>query len=439
MTRKCPTCGGDGIVVSDATNALQVERRLRALAASGAGSRVQAYRVALHPRTLALVAGPGGARLAALEEPTRRRFFLVPPRAHVHADHFEVARRGSAGRPRADGAGRGRRGARAQARRGRPARRRRGGREGRRDRRRRRRRGEARRQEGEGRGRSRPRRPGVRDARRRRHGRGADHVRERGREADPRPRAAEDRRGGAEAEAAVEEVEPCRDEATTRLEVGRRGRAVSEAGSDAGLRRASGRGAAPAAASAGRSRHAAARRSRAGRRREVASQRPRQRPSRRPRRSRSSRGEAEAEAAPQAGSGRRDPRARRRRRGGRSARSDGEPVAEPAERGSVGDRRRSRRAARRSRRGRRRAGAEEAHAARHAWRPQPEGKPAAANGDGAAGERRRRPSDAPEEARCVRAVVPAPRSPTPGRAGRRDPPEGGYVPMSEWIEDFDRR
>src|SRR4029079_18678045 len=42
MTRKCPTCGGDGIVVSDATIALDVERRLRALAA---GSRPQAYRV----------------------------------------------------------------------------------------------------------------------------------------------------------------------------------------------------------------------------------------------------------------------------------------------------------------------------------------------------------------------------------------------------------
>jgi ribonuclease G len=89
MTRKCPTCGGDGIVVSDATVALDVERKLRMLAAAGAGSRVQAYRVALHPRTLSLVTGPGGERLAALEELTRRRFFLVPAEGHVHADHFE--------------------------------------------------------------------------------------------------------------------------------------------------------------------------------------------------------------------------------------------------------------------------------------------------------------------------------------------------------------
>jgi ribonuclease G len=94
MTRACPTCGGDGIVVSDATNALQIERRLRALAVAGAGSRVQAYRVALHPRTLALVAGPGGARLAALEDATRRRFYLVPAEGHSHADHFEVLAEG---------------------------------------------------------------------------------------------------------------------------------------------------------------------------------------------------------------------------------------------------------------------------------------------------------------------------------------------------------
>jgi ribonuclease G len=94
MTRKCPTCAGDGIVVSDATIALQVERRLKALAVAGAGSRVQAYRIALHPRTLALLVGSGGERLRALEDATRRRFFLVPAEGHAHADHFEVLAEG---------------------------------------------------------------------------------------------------------------------------------------------------------------------------------------------------------------------------------------------------------------------------------------------------------------------------------------------------------
>ena len=94
MTRKCPTCAGDGIVVSDATVALQVERRLRALAVAGTGSRVQAYRIAVHPRTLLLLAGPGGARLSALEDATRRKFYLVPAEGHTHADHFEVVAEG---------------------------------------------------------------------------------------------------------------------------------------------------------------------------------------------------------------------------------------------------------------------------------------------------------------------------------------------------------
>ena len=100
MTRACPTCGGDGIVVSDATNALQVERRLRALAVAGAGSRVQAYRVALHPRTLALLAGPGarGSRRSR----TRRGAGSTscPPRATSTPTTSRCSPRG-AGRPRA--------------------------------------------------------------------------------------------------------------------------------------------------------------------------------------------------------------------------------------------------------------------------------------------------------------------------------------------------
>ncbi len=92
LTRKCPTCAGDGIVVSDQTVAMEIERKLRALAAPG--SRTQAYRVAVHPRVLELLVGPGGSRLAAIEEATRRRLFLVAADGHAHADHFEVLAEG---------------------------------------------------------------------------------------------------------------------------------------------------------------------------------------------------------------------------------------------------------------------------------------------------------------------------------------------------------
>jgi ribonuclease G len=93
LTRKCSVCNGDGIVVSDETIALEVERKLRALAAGGA--RVQAFEVEVHPRVRALLAGPGGRRLAEIEEAARRRFYLVEAEgSHVHVDHFEVLRQG---------------------------------------------------------------------------------------------------------------------------------------------------------------------------------------------------------------------------------------------------------------------------------------------------------------------------------------------------------
>ena len=93
LTRKCPVCEGDGFVVSDETVAIEVERKLRAVAA--AGTRVQAYKVAVHPRVLSLLAGPGGSRLAAIEAAARRRFFLVPAEnGHLHLDHFDVLEQG---------------------------------------------------------------------------------------------------------------------------------------------------------------------------------------------------------------------------------------------------------------------------------------------------------------------------------------------------------
>jgi ribonuclease G len=93
LTNRCPVCEGDGVVMSDQTHALEVERKLRTIAK---GSRVQAFRVAVHPRVLALLAGAGGSRLASLEAAARRRFFLVPAASngHVHLDHFEVLAQG---------------------------------------------------------------------------------------------------------------------------------------------------------------------------------------------------------------------------------------------------------------------------------------------------------------------------------------------------------
>ena len=90
MTRKCPTCGGDGIVYSEASAAIDVERRLRALAA---GSRSQAFAVELAAPIASALVGPGARRLIELEALTKRRFFLTG-KPNMHLDHFVVLREG---------------------------------------------------------------------------------------------------------------------------------------------------------------------------------------------------------------------------------------------------------------------------------------------------------------------------------------------------------
>ncbi len=90
MTRKCPTCGGDGIVLSEASAAIDVERRLRALTA---GSRSQAFRVELAAPIASALVGPGARRLIELEALTKRRFFLEG-KPDMHLDHFVVLAEG---------------------------------------------------------------------------------------------------------------------------------------------------------------------------------------------------------------------------------------------------------------------------------------------------------------------------------------------------------
>ncbi|MEX0674047.1 MAG: Rne/Rng family ribonuclease [Gaiellaceae bacterium] len=91
LTKKCPTCGGDGIVISEATAAVDIERRLRELAQT---PRVQAFRVELHPRVAAILIGPGGARLSEIEAGAKRRFFLETTDNGHSLDHFAVLAQG---------------------------------------------------------------------------------------------------------------------------------------------------------------------------------------------------------------------------------------------------------------------------------------------------------------------------------------------------------
>src|SRR6476661_6019904 len=92
LTDKCPTCGGDGIVLSTHSAAIDMERKLRDLAKS-AKRGVEAFRVELEENVASHLIGAGAVRLTEIEALARRRFFLEG-KAGVPLDHFKVKAEG---------------------------------------------------------------------------------------------------------------------------------------------------------------------------------------------------------------------------------------------------------------------------------------------------------------------------------------------------------
>jgi ribonuclease G len=71
MNKTCPTCQGEGVVRSEETIAIDVERRLRKLVKE---SKSEAFLVQVHPRVAAILIGGGGKPLRELEEGTGKVF-----------------------------------------------------------------------------------------------------------------------------------------------------------------------------------------------------------------------------------------------------------------------------------------------------------------------------------------------------------------------------
>ena len=204
LAQKCPTCAGDGIVLSAHSAAIDAERKLRDLARNSKRG-VEAYRVELEEGVAAHLVGPGASRLTEIEALAKRRFFLEG-KAGLPFDHFKVRKEGKLVDIAPEVAGRGRRRDQARAGRGRRARHVSGRRQARRALDRRRGCREPRRQEGQDPRRADPERHRLRHARAAgdEEGRRSDHRRVRGREADPRSaqeegRAARSEAGGREA------------------------------------------------------------------------------------------------------------------------------------------------------------------------------------------------------------------------------------------------
>jgi ribonuclease G len=90
LTDRCPTCKGDGVVVSMETHAVEAERRLRRLVSD---SKSESFLVELNSQVATLLVGPGGSRLAELEKETGRRFALKGRQRAAH-DHLVVLSEG---------------------------------------------------------------------------------------------------------------------------------------------------------------------------------------------------------------------------------------------------------------------------------------------------------------------------------------------------------
>jgi ribonuclease G len=91
MTRPCPTCGGEGVIRSEETVAIELARKLRELSAK---SEAEALLVQMNPRVTMQFTGQGARMLSELEEETGKRFFFEGSEG-LPLDHLDVLLEGS--------------------------------------------------------------------------------------------------------------------------------------------------------------------------------------------------------------------------------------------------------------------------------------------------------------------------------------------------------
>src|SRR3954452_10064648 len=92
MTRPCPTCDGDGVVLSEETIAIEFERRLRDLG-SRAPRKTEAFLVQMTPRVSSQFTGNGARVLHLMEIETGKHFHFTGSEG-LPIDHFEIVMEG---------------------------------------------------------------------------------------------------------------------------------------------------------------------------------------------------------------------------------------------------------------------------------------------------------------------------------------------------------
>jgi ribonuclease G len=91
MTKPCPSCDGEGVVLSEETIAIDVERRLRDLAKE---SKSEAFLVQVHPKVAAILIGGGGKPLQELEQETGKHFHFEGSES-IPLNSFSISEEGT--------------------------------------------------------------------------------------------------------------------------------------------------------------------------------------------------------------------------------------------------------------------------------------------------------------------------------------------------------
>ncbi|MDQ3720026.1 MAG: Rne/Rng family ribonuclease [Actinomycetota bacterium] len=92
LTKACPTCEGEGVVLSEVTVAIDAERQLRELAAERPDA--ESFLIAVHPEVSTELVTGAAAPIHGIEADTGRRFHFEGSEA-LPIDHFAVLLEGS--------------------------------------------------------------------------------------------------------------------------------------------------------------------------------------------------------------------------------------------------------------------------------------------------------------------------------------------------------
>jgi ribonuclease G len=94
MTKSCPTCEGEGVVKSEETVAIEVDRKLREMVKQAGDGAPEAYLVRINPRVTAQFIGENARMLHNLERDTGHWFSFEGSEA-LPIDHFAISLEGS--------------------------------------------------------------------------------------------------------------------------------------------------------------------------------------------------------------------------------------------------------------------------------------------------------------------------------------------------------